>query len=367
VSLTWIVLRKLRESALEDNESQPAFFQEALWLGIVTLLGGLIPVVLVNREVSFPLYSRYSVVASVGVAIFIAAVRTRLNSAFLREGVLAGLCFISFLTHHANAVKHAQETAVLNDFWWQVSWRAPQLEKNTTLIANYPEVATEEDYFVWGPANLIYYPESQNEEAIQPALFAAILNRDTINKVLARERQEYDNRRTILTYKNYRNIVILTQPSSSSCVHVINGLQPEFSTAESDSIRVIGSYSEIEHVLVDEMPHTPPELVFGPEPARGWCYYYQKADLARQRGEWESIVGLGNEAQEGGFTPSDLIEWMPFLQAYVVIEDVERLMELAPIISSEPYIALQVCQNIGGLPGISDAVVEVIDLQYCLE
>jgi hypothetical protein len=277
------------------------------------------------------------------------------------------LLLTAFLTHHANAVKHVQETSSLNNFWWQVAWRVPQFEKNTTLIANYLSVAIEEDYFVWGPANLVYSPESQNAEVVQPALFAAVLNPDTVQKVVTRERQEYDNRRTIITYKNYRNILILSQPSISSCVHVINGLQPEFSAAELDSIRVIGSYSEIEHILVDETPHAPPELVFGPEPARGWCYFYQSADLARQRGDWESVIRLGNEAQALGFVASDAIEWMPFLQAYAVTGDVNRLMELAPSVRANSYVSQQVCQILGAMQGLSEPIKDAVGSGYCLE
>src|SRR5204862_3700107 len=114
--------------------------------------------------------------------------------------------------------------------------RVPQFQPRTTLIGNYPAGAIEEDYFIWGPANLIYYPEKQNLENIQPTLFASVLNKDTVMKVLIRERQQYDIRKTIVTYPNYRNILILSQPSPSSCVQIINGLQPEFSQRELDAI-----------------------------------------------------------------------------------------------------------------------------------
>jgi len=365
--LMLIALQQIKRSSPQADEPQSDNTREALLLGIFTAIGGLIPIVLVNREVSFPLYSRYSVVSSVGAAIFIVAVLTRLNGKVLRDGILAGLCFISILTHHANAVKHAQESEQMNSFWWQVSWRVPQFEKNTTLIANYPSVAIEEDYFVWGPANLVYYPESQNPEVIQPGLFASVLNEVAVTKVLTRERQEYDNRRSIITYKNYRNIIVLSQPDLGSCVHVINGSQPEYSINEPDSIRLIGSYSEVEHVLVDESPHAPPEIVFGPEPPRGWCYYYQKADLARQHGDWESIVGLGNEAQEQGLVPLDAIEWIPFLEAYATMDDIDRLTELAPVIAANPYIALQACQILGAASDLSEQVREAVDTLYCLE
>ncbi len=361
------VFNKMQNNESSSESDRREFFSEAMLLGIVTAVGGLIPIAMVNREVYFPSFSRYALMSSFGVAMILVVVLLQVNGKNLRIFLFAGLLLVSTLTHHANAVKHAQETETINSFWWQVAWRIPQFEKNTTLVANIPGIATEEDYFIWGPASLIYYPKSQNDEFVQPGLFAAVLNPIAVQNILTRQPQEYDNRRGIITYKNYRNVVVLSQPSPDSCVHALNGLQPEYSANDPDSIRVIGFYSELERVLVDKSSHAPPELVFGPEPARGWCFFFQSADLARQRGDWETVIRLGREAQTNGFAPSDLIEWMPFLHAYAVTGDVDRLLELAPQISTEPYIALQVCRNIGGLNGISDTVVEVIDAFYCLE
>lgn len=365
--LSVMVIKRLE---IQDNAApvdSSGWAREMTWLGFAVLVFGLLPVTLANREVAFPSFSRYTLAASLGAAMLIAAMLSRLSKQNLRWGVLAFFVLVSALTHFGNGLQYANLTQRTRGFWWQVSWRVPQFEKNTTLIANIASVPTEEDYFVWGPANFIYYPASQNDEVVQPVLYAAVLNQTTVQNVLVRERQEYDNRRGIITYKNYRNVVILTQSSPTSCVHVINGLQPEFSTKESDSIRVIGSFSEIEHVLADEAPHTPPELIFGVEPARGWCYIYQSADLARQRGDWETVTNLGKEADEEGLSPSDLIEWMPFLQAYAFTGEVNRLKELAPVISAEPYIALQVCQIMGRAEGLSPDVIEIIDSLYCLE
>jgi hypothetical protein len=366
-SLTVFVLYKMKEGEVQSEPQQIDLQREALLLGFFTAVGGLAPIAMVNRDVWFPSFSRYALVSSVGVAILIPAVLMHLNGTTLRNGIAAAFCLIAILTHHANAVKHVQETAITRNFWWQVAWRVPQFEKNTTLVANIPGVATEEDYFVWGPASLIYYPERQNPKGIQPGLFAAILNRDTVTKVLARERQEFDNRKNIITYKNYRNFVLLNQPSINSCVHILNGSAPEYARDELDSIRAIGSYSEIEHILTDETPHAPPEIVFGPEPSHGWCYYYQKADLDRQKVDWEAVIKTGDQAFEQGLAPTDPIEWMPFLQAYAQTGNVDRLKELAPRVSADPYIALQACYILGNTPGLSAEVTETITTFYCFE
>ena len=366
VALILFIFTRLREERMEEPPPFQ-FTREALLLGLLGAIGGLIPIAMVNREVWYPSFSRYALASSVGVSIFLAGLLVKLNGRILRSAVIGVLLLASVLTHHANSVKYAKETAAMRTFWWQVSWRAPQFEKGTTLIANYPVGAAEEDYFVWGPASLIYYPEKQNPESIQPGLYAVVLNRETITKVLTRQGQKFDNRKNIFTYKNYRNILILTQPSVDSCVHVIDGRQPEYSSSEWDSIRVAGQYSEIERVLVDETPHAPPTVVFGAEPPRGWCYYYEKADLARQKGDWLEVLRLGEEAFDQGLSPKDAIEWMPFLQAYAAASDIKRLSEIAPKVVADTYIAQQACLIVGGMPGLTDSAIETVDSLYCPE
>ena len=365
-----LVLFALYRLGVGEFHSEPQPFdvkREALLLGLGAIIGGLIPIAMVNREVWFPSFSRYSLVSSVGVAILIPAILMYIKNQTLQNIIAAALCLLAMFTHHATAVKQAHETAILRNFWWQVAWRVPQFEESTTLVANIPGIVTEEDYFVWGPASLIYYPQKQNPKLIQPGLFAAILNQDTVTKIEARERQEYDNRKNIITYKNYRNFILVNQPSPGSCVHVINGASLEYASHELDFIRAIGSYSEIEHVLVEETPHTPPAVVFGSEPAHGWCYYYQKADLARQKGDWESVVQLGEQASNLGLAPTDLIEWMPILQAYAQTGNVERLKELVPMINTDPSIARQACQILSRPSGLSPDITEIIPTLYCNE
>jgi hypothetical protein len=119
--------------------------------------------------------------------------------------------------------------------------------------------------------------------------------------------------------------------------------------------------------LADEPPHTPPEIVFGPEPEHGWCYYYQKADLARQRGDWAEVIRLGDQASAQGLAPGDRIEWMPFLQAYAQVGDIDRLTELAPIVKADPYTTREVCSTLRSTSTLSSFTLESIDSLYCIE
>ncbi len=361
--LVWL-LRIAR--ATDETESEPVDWRkEALWLGLSATLFGLIPVILVNRHIVFPEYSRYTLVAAVGAMIFLVACLYYVPRGSVRAGALGALVFIAVLTQYANSVWFANVDQAMQQFWWQVSWRVPQFQVHTTLVAHYAVGAAEEDYFVWGPANLIYYPQAQNTLVNQPAVYAAILNTDTVNKIVTKQRQEFDDRRTIRTYKNYRQVLVLSQPSPTSCVQVLDGTALELSSSEDSSVREVAPYSDVTHILLSQESHTPPSVEFGPEPAHDWCFYYEQASLARQRGNWDEVARLGQQAATRGLTPNDPIEWMPFLQAAAIQGDIASLQNAAVAVTSDPLVAQQACRILGGTPGISDSARTLINTAYC--
>jgi hypothetical protein len=69
-------------------------------------------------------------------------------------------------------------------------------------------------------------------------------------------------------------------------------------------------------VVVAAAAPLPDSDIFGAEPAHTWCYYFQKADLARQSEDWDAIVELEQQAQAGGFVPGFGPELLPFIEAH---------------------------------------------------
>ena len=71
-----------------------------------------------------------------------------------------------------------------------------------------------------------------------------------------------------------------------------------------------------------------PREIFGQEPEHGWCYFFQKADLASQFGDWEEIVDIGDKVFGLGLKPRNKNELLLFIDAYKRVgrlNDVERL------------------------------------------
>jgi hypothetical protein len=154
----------------------------------------------------------------------------------------------------------------------------------------------------------------------------------------------------------------------SSCVQIVNGLQPALSASETSNIMLVASHSEIGNIILNTEPQIPPQIVFGPEPFHGWCYYYEKADLARQRGDWGEVMRLGNEVFDNELIPGDPIEWMPFLQAYTLNGGVDRLVEIKDHMkNASPYVVQQACDILISMAGVPDAIMEVVNTNYCVE
>lgn len=363
--LLWLFSRVSQTPEETESGSSSIWRREVIWVGLGALVFGLFPVIMVGRSVDFKSFSRYTLIASVGAALLWPVVLSYTPSLRLRNVFFGILIVSASLTHYVNGFVKARETEATRNFWWQVSWRIPQINPAATLVTSY-SVAAEEDYFTWGPANLLYHPESNHEKYVQPAIYAVLLSDETVSKVIAREPQDYSNRRSIRTYPNYRNILILTQPTPASCVQVLDLHQVELSSFEDPRAANIAPYSEAEHIALNEPFQVPPVIPFGFEPPNEWCCYYQKASYARQLGNWDEVLRLGEAAISLGFFAKDEIEWMPFLQAYAYSDNTDRLNELASFMSSDLPALQQACQILTAIPLTSSTAKEINQL-FCIK
>jgi pentatricopeptide repeat protein len=81
--------------------------------------------------------------------------------------------------------------------------------------------------------------------------------------------------------------------------------------------RVAEAFSHVDRIEAStNAPARPPAAIVGPEPEHLWCYYFEKADLARQFGDWRQVAQMADEARRRGLTPEDATEWLPVIEGY---------------------------------------------------
>lgn len=346
-----------------ETESSPGtgVMRETLFISILSIAGGLIPVILVNRHVTLPDYSRYTLIASIGAVMLLALLIESISKRGTQMTVLGVLVAVAVLTHYGNTIRYVDETQATRNFWWQVAWRAPKIEEGVTLIASYPGSPLSEDYFIWSPANFIYYPGKQDNNPVVVKLPAAVLDGNTVTQVTTNGGVETPLRRGNYLERDFGNVLVMVQSSPNSCVRFMNGASPELNSFDDGRIVMVAPFSKLDAVVTNgEMPSVPVH-VFGSEPERGWCFYYQQADLARQRGDWQTVTDLLHEALDKGYYPNDPLEWIPFMQAYAVQGDVDEMREMTKLIVLDKYLRLQVCNNMKYLAENEAFSIEVND------
>lgn len=367
-----VIIFGIRWVGVEESETGSDIGEdtkrETVWLGLLSIAGGLIPVILVNRHIILPDYSRYSLIASIGAVMLLTLVFENISWRNMQFVLIGLFVFIAVMTHHGNTNRFVNETAATREFWWQVAWRAPQIKEGTTLVVSYPDSPLSEDYFAWGPANFIYYPEKQAGDLVEIKLPAAILTGDAISKITTIGGIETPTRRGNYLERNYGSILLIIQTDPNGCVRFINGDAPELSRWDAERLVLVAPYSQLDAVITEGDVPQPSATIFGSEPEYGWCYYYQKADLARQRGDWDDVLIQLDTALKSGHYPNDKLEWMPFIQAYAVNDNIEMVRQLTSLINDDKVQRVRVCQvmtDFSEKETLSARVKEYIQTKIC--
>ena len=337
----WLYLRRGSNTAQAGAEERRVSLSW-VWIGALSVAFGLLPVLFSNRNVIFQARdARYTLPAMIGASMLLGGLVFLAIKPRLRPWAIAILVGMGVLAHYNAALMKRDDWNIQKQVWWQLSWRAPSLEKATLLFLKPPSLLDfAEGYQAWAPANLIYYPDSES-----PTLSGEILDRSFLPYLRGGIRKPKTHRE-IWINRNFARPLVLSMPDSAACLHVLDGQHYELSSSTDPLVQAFAPYSRTDLIKTDVPFTTPPAAIFGSEPQHTWCYYYQKAGYARQAGDWAGIARLGAEAEQKGLAPSDASEWMPFLEGYASAGQVEKARQLAELIKANLTVQDSICAQL---------------------
>ncbi|MGD2163192.1 MAG: hypothetical protein PVG04_08865 [Anaerolineales bacterium] len=295
-------------------------------IGGATILLTLFPVIAVGRDVRWESgFDKYTLQATAGVALFLVGALSALIRSDRKWTLFALLIGISIASQTGNAIQWRTFWEDQKELWWQLSWRAPSIKDETVLLVEMPGKDFFEAYEVWGPASRIYAPDTQTIQ-IRAEVFSA----QTLEKIRHGQSETRGVRSVLNLERDFSKSLILSRPSRTSCWHVIDGEDPILPEHTTPLLYSAVRRSKIGQIDLVASTVSPPEHIFGAEPAHGWCYYFQRGSLAAQRGAWQMAAELADQALADDQKPVDRSEWIPFLRAYVMLgrDDDAREMSL---------------------------------------
>jgi hypothetical protein len=338
---------------LEDGSEMPVSREDhwgiqAIVLGLAGILLGRLPSWAAGLQVgmTFP-WDRFMVSMMLGAALFAAGlieilIKTEKRKIYILAIVLAFSAAWQFQS--ANTFRRAWDTE--KNFFWQMAWRIPGLKPNTLLLT--PEFSLQfySDYSLSAPLNLIYAPNLSASESMPYLLLYTKARLDGSLPSLAPNTPVSFNYRAMMFSGNTSNSLALYM-SFPGCLRVLDrNYANERSIPDlPDDMPAITRLSRLSPILSHpDTPAVPPAKWFGAEPAHTWCYYFAKAELARQQGDWQQVINLWNEAQSKGFSPIIPSEKLPFIYAFANTGQIDTALQMTrDIITAEPKSDTGMC------------------------
>ncbi|MCU0488019.1 MAG: hypothetical protein MUE67_03590 [Anaerolineales bacterium] len=308
-----------------EADARQSWSIQALLVGIFALLIGGWPFWVTNLPIDlyFP-WDRFNLAMMFGASLaFAGLVAWRrpqsLRRVSARQGalILAVLAGLATSFHFYNAHLYRQEWAAQRDFFWQLAWRAPQIKPGTLLLTSRLPFRYYSDNSLTAPLNLIYAPENRTRQLdyLLYTLDARLGNRLPELKPGLQISQPY----RIVSFDGNTDATVIFFYDPPRCLKVINPLTDLLLPGKPDGIAEAAALSRLDLIRSSPEPLTLPAALFGSEPEHGWCYYYQKAELAGQNGDWAEAARLAELALAlpGELSRPKAAELLPFIEAYL--------------------------------------------------
>lgn len=299
----------------KDNPPNKRKYKQSLFLSLVALILAGLPFwfTLIPVGLAFP-NDRFTLPFILGVAIFwISATRLIPVRQWIQTGVVLIAVTLSTGYQVQTGIQFQRDWEQQSRFFWQMAWRIPSLEENTIVFTHELPLQYFSDNSLTSGLNWIYADSDRQSNAIPYVLYYPTIRVGLAVKALSPDEPVNQNLLVGNFYGNTsQSIAVFYEPPA--CLRV---LDPEI---EADNWMVPLQVRETIHLtnldLIKETPQHIPPSIYNPEPSHQWCYYFQKADLARQLGNWNEVVEIGEVAFSLGDQPNDPAERFPFIEGY---------------------------------------------------
>ncbi|MEX2162169.1 MAG: hypothetical protein WD751_09675 [Anaerolineales bacterium] len=296
------------------------FARQGIALGLAAFLLGMFPVWAIGETISQGDYNlRYILVGMLGASLVVGSLLVLFVPRRPQRILLVSLLVAFALGSHIHAAnEYRLDWQAQRNFYWQLSWRAPALQPNTALVS-FDRVSTYLGDPMTGNALNVLYPTAGKELSV--GLWNFELTRtQTVNRIQNGEPLESDYRGLTFSTGSPEDLVFYFLPEGG-CLWLLSPLDVHNDYLPVENRELVAHSNPGNALAVPEGDGYPPAHIFGAEPQHSWCYYYEKADLARWQGDWAQVLDLMAAAEQQGLRPNYGIEWLPLVEAQAFTGD----------------------------------------------
>jgi hypothetical protein len=301
---------------------------QSILLGLLALFLSGWPLWIAGLNVDLvPLDSRFTLPYIFGSVLVVVGVIDLLPGKIgIKYGLVSLLVGFSCAWHLQTTNVFRYEWEVFKDIYWQLTWRAPDLKSNTALLSNDIPLHYYSDNSLTAMLNWTYTPDNKSLDMSYLLDYISVRlgsGLPALSKGLPLT-QDYST----LSYAGSTDETIAIFVSPPSCLRLLDRRLDDHYQRLPTLSGQAANISNLDQIKFDKQAY-PPDNIFGHEPPPDWCYFYEKADLARQQGNWQAIVTYGDLAFSLNDNPNEATERLPFIEGYAHTGDWMRAIELS--------------------------------------
>ncbi len=350
-AFTFLHLKAGQDADLAStNVGQDANLAPApILLGLLALFLAGIPFWATDLPIGldFP-WDRFTLAMMFGASLLLAGlIALASRRPLLQIGLLALLAGLAAGKHFDQANIFRREWNLQAGYFWQLAWRVPAIEPGTVLLTAELPFRYFSDNSLTAPLNWVYASQPYPRQ-IQYLLYDAEARLGKGLEGFGEDLEILESYRTT-PFQGSTSRALVVYYTPPGCVRIAD---PQIDARLPQKPRF---YSDALHLSNLDLIHTrvapggrPPASIFGPEPAHGWCYYFEKADLARQQGDWEEVARLGEVAFALGerLYEVNAPEYVTYIEGYARTGGWDRAVELTrEAYRLTPRMQRMLCEN----------------------
>lgn len=292
-------------------------------IGFLFFVTSALPIWAIGKEVSTGGWNvRYTLAPMFGACLLVVGLALTFVRPAGQKWLFGFLLLFSVATQAWILNEYRRDETTVNDYYWQLYWRAPALKPGTAVLSfGYPSQFITHDLDATWAVNVLYHFQS-SDGSIPYMYFTPEYERYFQPNVTLKEPI-----RNVIFYGNSSDAIAILHQTSASCLRVLDSVYMYDPLLDEGNEKLI-PVSDLSRIIADPTPASPDADIFGPEPAHTWCYYFQKADLARQMQDWNKILDLYQQTQQLGLNPQYGAEYVPFIEAFAQTGDWQTAYDL---------------------------------------
>jgi hypothetical protein len=275
-----------------------------------------------------PMWDRLTLPMTIGASLLLGTLFSMIRRPAWLAPVLASAALAAAAgLQLQSGVSFFRDWEMQRDFFHQLVWRAPAIAPGTVLVTNDMPFTYESDNSLTAPVNWVYADTVEGTRMPYMLYFVSV--RFGLGWPGFEAGLPISQGYRVMHFEGNTSNTLAILFTPPGCLQVLDEVRHDSMPTVPPLLSRAVPLSRLERIDASASPPLDRlQDLFGTPPAATWCEYFERADLARQQEDWETVAALGEVAFDLADRPNDASEWLPFIEAYARQGRVDRAREL---------------------------------------